>query len=64
MFDDDLPTRKPDTLGALQKEDLDPFSVEQLDQRIAALEAEIARTKADRDRKTSHRSAAEALFKK
>lgn len=64
MFDDDVPTRKGDALEALAREDLDPLSLEQLNGRIAALEAEIIRAQADIERKSTHMSAAEALFKK
>lgn len=46
------------------REDLDLFSVEDLDERIALLEAEIARSRAQLDRKRSGRAAADALFKR
>ena len=63
--DDLLPRRKPDdTLTALARQDLDPLSVDELAERIAALEAEIARTRAKLDGARSFRSAADALFKK
>ncbi|MEM7570752.1 MAG: DUF1192 domain-containing protein [Pseudomonadota bacterium] len=64
MFDEDEPRPSGDPLRAVQTQDLDPLSLEQLETRIKDLEAEIARTRADIDRKTKHRSAAEALFKK
>lgn len=63
-LDDLLPRRKDDPLGALSKQDLDPLSVEELEERIAALEAEIARTRAKLEGARSFRSAADALFKK
>ncbi|MEO0410416.1 MAG: DUF1192 domain-containing protein [Pseudomonadota bacterium] len=63
MFDEELPRKTGDALEAAVKEDLDPLSIEQLEERIKTLTAEIERTKADMARKTSHRSAAEALFK-
>jgi uncharacterized small protein (DUF1192 family) len=44
------------------REDLDLFGVAELEERIEALEAEIARTRAQMDRKRSGRAAAEALF--
>jgi len=47
---------------SLSREDLDLYSVEELADRIAVLEAEIARTKAARERKLSGRAAADALF--
>ena len=64
-LDDLLPRRKPDdVLSALTRQDLDPLSVEELSERIAALEAELARTRAKLDGAKSFRSAADALFKK
>jgi uncharacterized small protein (DUF1192 family) len=64
MFDDDLPLKKGSPLEAVVREDLDPLSLEQLEERIAVLEAEIIRAQADIKRKSTHMSAAEALFKK
>ena len=49
-------------LAHLGKEDLDPFSVEDLKVRISNLEAEIKRTSAAIETKQSRRSAADALF--
>ena len=51
-----------EALKALGREDLDLFAVDELHERIAALEAEIARSKAAIDGKSSKRSAADALF--
>jgi uncharacterized small protein (DUF1192 family) len=51
-------------LKALAREDLDPLSVADLDERIACLIAEIERTRAKRDRAVNHKASAEALFKK
>jgi uncharacterized small protein (DUF1192 family) len=45
------------------REDLDLYSVEDLEERIAGLEGEIARVKARLDRKKASRSAADAFFK-
>ncbi|MEM6535123.1 MAG: DUF1192 domain-containing protein [Pseudomonadota bacterium] len=42
--------------------DLERLSVEELEERIAALGAEIAACEAELDRKKSHKSAADALF--
>ncbi|KPF75815.1 hypothetical protein IP88_06895 [alpha proteobacterium AAP81b] len=65
MFDpDDLPRRKSETLAELAREDLDKLSIAELDDRIAALEAEIARSRAKRDGAAAFRSAADALFKR
>ncbi|MBD8679372.1 DUF1192 domain-containing protein [Sphingomonas sp. CFBP 13720] len=52
-----------DTLARLIAEDLDPFSVEELAARIAALEAEIVRCRARIDRAVHHRVSADALFR-
>lgn len=49
-------------LTALAREDLDLFSVEELGERVEALEAEIARARAAMDGKSSRKSAADALF--
>jgi uncharacterized small protein (DUF1192 family) len=49
-------------LIALTREDLDGYSVEDLKERIAALEGEIARSQAAIDGKSSQRNAADALF--
>ena len=64
MDDDDLPRRRDDVLAALIKQPLDPLSVDELDDRIAALEGEIARIKAHRTAATSQKAAAAALFRK
>ena len=64
MDDDDLPRRRDDVLAALIKQPLDPLSVDELDDRIAALDGEIARIKAHRSAATSQKAAAEALFRK
>jgi uncharacterized small protein (DUF1192 family) len=46
----------------LAREDLDLHAVEDLEARIALLEAEIARIRAHMDRKKAGRAAADALF--
>jgi uncharacterized small protein (DUF1192 family) len=46
----------------LAREDLDLHAVEELEERVAMLEAEIARTRAQMSRKQAGRAAAEALF--
>jgi uncharacterized small protein (DUF1192 family) len=63
-LDDLFPSKPDDPLVALGKQDLDPISVEELHERIAALHAEIARVEAHMRRVETHRSAAEELFKK
>ncbi len=50
------------SLNEAAREDLDPYSVEELTERIGRLETEILRTRAAMDRKQSGRSAADALF--
>ncbi len=62
MNDDDAPRAKGDAAGKLSGEDLDSYSLHELDGRIAILEAEIRRVKKHRDKAASHRSAADALF--
>ena len=47
---------------ALGREDLDLYSVEELNERIAALQAEVERARAAIDAKTAKKSAADALF--
>lgn len=61
---DDLPRPRGDAASALAREDLAPYSQDELDERVALLEAEIARVKAHRDKAAAHRSAADALFRK
>jgi uncharacterized small protein (DUF1192 family) len=63
-LDDLFPSKPDDPLVALGKQDLDPISIEELHERIAALKAEIARVEAHMKRAETHRSAAEELFKK
>ncbi len=63
MFEDLEPRPARDaSLTALRREDLDAYSVEDLKERIALLEAEIARSRAAIDGKSSQRNAADALF--
>ena len=61
---DDLPRPKGDAASHLAAEDLAPYSQEELDERVALLETEIARVKAHRDKAVKHRAAADALFGK
>jgi uncharacterized small protein (DUF1192 family) len=49
-------------LSEALKEDLEVFGVEELAERIELLEAEVARVRAQMDRKKAGRSAADALF--
>ena len=62
-MDEDLPRPKGDAADRLSKESLDRYSQDELVERIALLEAEIARIKAHRDKVSAHRAAADAFFK-
>jgi uncharacterized small protein (DUF1192 family) len=62
--DENLPRRKDDLAAQLAKQDLDPLSVEELDERIALLETEIARCKGKIQQAVNHRASADALFKR
>jgi uncharacterized small protein (DUF1192 family) len=63
-LEDLFPSKPDDPLVALARQDLDPMSIEELQERIEALKAEIARVEAHMAAATKHRSAAEELFKK
>ncbi|MFO1015417.1 MAG: DUF1192 domain-containing protein [Caulobacteraceae bacterium] len=45
------------------REDLEAYAVSDLEERIAALEGEIARSRAQIEKKKSSRAAADAFFK-
>lgn len=65
MDADDIPPRRSDDpVAMLARQDLDPLSIDELGARIAALEAEIARVRAHRDRAGGHRASADALFRR
>jgi len=64
MDDDDRPRARSDAASQLALEPLDRLSQDELAERIALLEAEIARIKAHRDKVSAHRAAAEALFRR
>ncbi|MEQ8380586.1 DUF1192 domain-containing protein [Parvibaculum sp.] len=66
MDSDDLEPRKRrgEALAALAREDLEFLGIEELKERITALEAEIVRIRNQLERKQGSLSAAEALFKK
>lgn len=64
MEEPDRPRPKGDAANHLAAEDLAPYSQAELTDRIALLEAEIARVVAHRDKAAAHRSAADALFGK
>ena len=62
MEESDLPRPKGDAASKLAGEDLAPYSQGELAERIALLEAEIARVEKHRLKAAAHRDAAEALF--
>jgi uncharacterized small protein (DUF1192 family) len=62
--DDNLPLRRNDPLTILVREDLDPYSISELEERISLLKQEIARCEAKKSASASHRSVADSLFKK
>jgi uncharacterized small protein (DUF1192 family) len=62
MEEDDRPRPKGDAASKLATEDLGPYSQDELEARIALLEAEIARVEKHRLSAAAHRDAAEALF--
>lgn len=65
QMDDDSETRKKqgNLVEMLGKEDLDPYSVQELEVRKSLLEQEIKRTETKIASATNHLSAAESLFK-
>jgi uncharacterized small protein (DUF1192 family) len=62
--DDFLSPRQNDPLAQLVRQDLDPLSVDELRERIATLQSEIARCEAKIAHASSYRSIADSLFKK
>lgn len=64
MFEDAAEPRpaRGAALIAVTREDLDGYSVADLKERIVSLQAEIARSQAAIDGKSSQRDAADALF--
>lgn len=63
MFDDLEPRpQRGEPLRALSREDLDVYSIEDLEERIAAMDAEIQRARAAIEAKRSKKNAADALF--
>lgn len=62
MDEDERPSLSGDAANRLGQEDLGPYSQDELDARIALLEAEIVRVRAHRDKASAHRAAADALF--
>jgi len=62
MDDDARPSPSGDAASRLEREDLGPYSQDELDARIALLETEITRVKTHREKASVHRAAADALF--
>ena len=63
MFEDIEPRpQRGEPLRALSREDLDVYSIEDLEERIAALEDEIKRSSNAIEAKRSKKNAADALF--
>jgi uncharacterized small protein (DUF1192 family) len=62
--DENLPLRRDDPLANLVRQDLDPLSVAELEERIIALKSEIVRCEGKIAFATRHRSAADELFKR
>ena len=63
-IDELFPSKPGDPLTELTKQDLGPFSQDELAERIETLKGEIARIEAHMAAVDKHRSAAEELFKK
>ena len=62
-MEDDLPRMRHDAAAQLAGESLDAYSQDELMERVAVLEAEIARVKAHHAKAADHRKFADALFK-
>ena len=64
MMEDAAPPRRArgQALIDVSREDLDLYAVEELEERIGLLQAEIDRSRAQIERKRSGRAAADALF--
>ncbi|MEK6637038.1 MAG: DUF1192 domain-containing protein [Pseudomonadota bacterium] len=62
---DELFARKPaDPLILMTRQDLDPLSVEELQERLDVLAGETARVKQKLSGAVNHRASADALFKR
>jgi uncharacterized small protein (DUF1192 family) len=62
--DESLGRLRADAAQKLGTEDIDAYSVDELDARIALCRAEIDRCEARKAFATRHRASAEALFRK
>ena len=63
-LEDLFPSKPGDPLVELARQDLDPMSVDELNERIEALKVEIARVETHMNRAAAHRSAAEELLRR
>src|SRR4051794_19653961 len=63
-LDELFPNKPEDPLTLVTRQDLDPLSVDELQERIETLQGEIARVRAKMDAAVNHRASAEELFKK
>lgn len=62
---DEIFARKPsDPLVLMTRQDLDPFSVEELHERLEILALETARVKQKLEGAVNHRASADSLFKR
>jgi uncharacterized small protein (DUF1192 family) len=61
--DDDLPRPRGDAASQLAREPLDTYSQDELMERVALLEAEIARVRAHHEAVAEKRKLADQLFK-
>ncbi|HLI67987.1 MAG TPA: DUF1192 domain-containing protein [Caulobacteraceae bacterium] len=66
MLEEPPPPRRHrgEALTEAMREDLDLFAIEDLNERIEILETELARVRAQIERKHAGRAAADALFKR
>ena len=65
MDEDDFFSSRPQSpLVQLTNEDLGPLSIDELQERIQLLKAEIARVEQHMDDAARHKSAADELFKR
>ena len=62
--EENLQRNANDPVALLIKQDLDPLSVDELNQRISMLQSEISRCEAKKSFAVTHRASAENLFKK
>jgi uncharacterized small protein (DUF1192 family) len=66
MAEEDAEVRRPRgwALVEIAREDLELFGTTELEERVEALQAEVARTRAQLERKRAGRAAADAFFGK